>query len=144
MPRPENVIGKGNRFSSTNQPANRGRKPKLYTIAKNTYRISYEEFREVVVHLMQLTAEELKIVVADKETPVWVINIAHALQKDTGKGVINTMRELMDRTWGKVPQRLIGESDNSSSTQLPRSEFLSYRPDPTTLPPISQEGEDNE
>ena len=33
----EHIKGKGNRFSSTNQPPNRGRKPKLYTIAKKAY-----------------------------------------------------------------------------------------------------------
>lgn len=30
MPNSKNVIGKGNRFSSTNQPANRGRKKSAY------------------------------------------------------------------------------------------------------------------
>lgn len=34
MPNPENIKGKGNRFSSTNQPKNPGRKPSLYNHIK--------------------------------------------------------------------------------------------------------------
>mgnify|MGYP001100608294 CR=1 FL=1 len=31
-------------FTSDNQPVNRGRKPRLYTIAKKKYNISHEEY----------------------------------------------------------------------------------------------------
>ena len=36
-------IGKKTQFTSTNQPKNSGRKPKLYTIAKKAYNASREE-----------------------------------------------------------------------------------------------------
>ena len=42
----EYIRGKGNRFTSDNQPLNRGRKPKLYTIAKKSYGITLDEFKE--------------------------------------------------------------------------------------------------
>ena len=45
--------GKKTRFTRENQPPNRGRKPKLYTIAKKAYNISYDEWKEVVVEVMQ-------------------------------------------------------------------------------------------
>lgn len=140
MPNPENIKGKGNRFSSTNQPANRGRKPKLYTLAKAVYKIGYEEFREVALHLMQMTKKELAEVVNDDDTPVWVINIAKALHKDTGKGEIRVLRELFDRVFGKVGGMNPTDSDSKSGQEelKPRSEFLSYSPDPTMLPPLPQ------
>ena len=97
----EHIKGKGNRFSSTNQPANRGRKPKLYTIAKKTYGISFEEFKEVVNYLVQCPRKELNEIVDKEDTPIWMLNVCRALYKDTGKGVINTLRELITLMWGK-------------------------------------------
>ena len=97
----EHIKGKGNRFSSTNQPANRGRKPKLYTIAKKTYGISFEEFKEVVNYLVQCPRKELNEIAYKEDTPIWMLNVCRALYKDTGKGVINTLRELITLMWGK-------------------------------------------
>lgn len=97
----DNIKGKGNRFSSTNQPANRGRKPKLYTIAKKTYGISFEEFKEVVNYLVQCPKKELNEIADKEDTPIWMLNVCRALYKDTGKGVINTLRELIALMWGK-------------------------------------------
>lgn len=97
----EHIKGKGNRFSSTNQPANRGRKPKLYTIAKKTYGISFEEFKDVVNYLVQCPKKELNEIADKEDTPIWMVNVCRALYKDTGKGVINTLRELITLMWGK-------------------------------------------
>lgn len=105
MPHPENVIGKGNRFSKDNQPANRGRKPRLYTIAKQTENIGWDEFKDVMMMLMNSTKDELKAIMDAPDTPVWVVNVARAVWKDTGRGKLDALRELMDRTYGKVPQR---------------------------------------
>ena len=96
-------IGKyGNKFTSDNQPPNRGRKPRLYTQAKKGYNIGKEEFYDVLMYLMQLTKPELKDIAESEKQPVWVVNIARAIFKDTGRGVISTIRELMDRLYGKV------------------------------------------
>lgn len=102
----DNIKGKGNRFSSTNQPKNRGRKPRLYTLAKKGYNISKEEFYDVLMYLMQLPKPELKDIAESEKHPVWVVNIARAIFKDTGKGVIFTIRELMDRLYGKAASNI--------------------------------------
>lgn len=99
----EHIKGKGNRFSSTNQPANRGRKPKLYTIAKKAYNISLDEYREVERYLIQCTKTELEEITKKDDTPIWVANIARALLKDTAKGVVIVLREIEERLFGKVP-----------------------------------------
>lgn len=105
MTNPQNVIGRGNRFSTENQPANRGRKPRLYTLAKSAYNVGWDEFRDVMLMVMQMTKSELEALTKDEDTPAWVVNIARAIYKDTGKGRIDALRELMDRAFGKVPQR---------------------------------------
>jgi hypothetical protein len=61
--------GKKTRFTSENQPQNRGRKPKLYTIAKKAYNISYDEWKEVVVHVMQCTKKEVEDIIEKDDTP---------------------------------------------------------------------------
>ena len=100
-------IGKyGNKFTSENQPPNRGRKPRLYTLAKKGYNIGKEEFYDVLMYLMQLPRPDLKDIAESEKHPVWVVNIARAIFKDTGKGVIYTVRELMDRLYGKVASNI--------------------------------------
>ncbi len=91
----EHIRGKGNRFTSDNQPLNRGRKPKLYTIAKKSYGITLDEFKEVVNYLWQLPKDEVKKIAERGDTPIWMANVCRSLYKDTAKGVMNTLRELL-------------------------------------------------
>lgn len=98
----EHIKGKGNRFSSTNQPPNRGRKPKLYTIAKKGYSISLDEFREVSKYLVQSNKKELERLASDDTAPIWVVNMARALHKDTGAGRMYALSEILDRVFGRA------------------------------------------
>lgn len=103
-------IGKyGNKFTSENQPANRGRKPKLYTIAKKTYNISYDEWKGVVLYLLQCTKKEIEKIASDDNTPIWVANVCRALHKDTGKGSLAALKELTEKLWGKPLQEMKNE-----------------------------------
>ena len=96
-------IGKyGNKFTSSNQPPNRGRKPKLYTIAKKGYDIGMDDFREVAGYLMQCTKEKRQEIASDPSTPIWVANICRALYKDAGYGSIKTLMELVEVIFGKA------------------------------------------
>ena len=97
----EYIKGKGNRFTSDNQPTNRGRKPKLYTIAKKSYGITLDEFKEVVNYLWQLPKDEVKEIAEKDDTPIWMANVCRSLYKDTAKGVMNTLRELVQLMFGK-------------------------------------------
>lgn len=66
MPNSKNVIGKGNRFSSTNQPANRGRKKSAYKELLALIEqgggtpLSYEEYKKMSSELPNLDEEALK------------------------------------------------------------------------------------
>lgn len=97
----EHIRGKGNRFTSDNQPPNRGRKPKLYTLAKKGYGVSFDDFKEVAGYLMQLPKKEVEAIAQSEDTPIWVVNVCRALYKDSGRGVIATLKELASMMWGK-------------------------------------------
>jgi hypothetical protein len=97
----EHIKGKGNRFSSTNQPQNRGRKPKLYTIAKKAYGLSYEEYKEMRMYLMQLSKKELEELAKDESTPMWVVILCRAYIKGAAKGDARSLEETKADLWIK-------------------------------------------
>ena len=99
----EHIKGKGNRFSSTNQPANRGRKPKLYTIAKKAYNVSREEWNEVKLYLLQCTPSEIDKIIDKKDTPMWVLILARGLKRNAAKGITDVLVGLEDRLFGRAP-----------------------------------------
>ena len=98
----ESIRGKGNRFSRTNQPANRGRKPKLYTLAKKAYKISFEEWQDTALYLLESTKEEVKEIAAKPDTPIWVVTICNAILSDTKKGMMFSLNDVLDRLFGKA------------------------------------------
>lgn len=130
MANPQNIIGKGNRFSKDNQPANRGRKPKLYTIAKNTYNVSYEEWKGVVLYLLQCTKDEVTKIANKDDTPIWVVNVCNALYKDTKKGSLSALKELTEKIWGKPLQEirsdvnLQGEVSKYNLAVIPQEDII--------------------
>ena len=99
----EHIKGKGNRFSSTNQPANRGRKPKLYTIAKKAYNVSREEWNEVKLYLLQCTPSEIDKIIDKKDTPMWVLILARGLKRNAAKGITVVLDGMEDRLFGRAP-----------------------------------------
>ena len=96
-------IGKyGNKFTSTNQPPNRGRKPKLYTIAKKAYNVSREEWNEVKLYLLQCTPSEIDEIIDKKDTPMWVLILARGLKRNAAKGVTDVLNAMEDRLFGRA------------------------------------------
>lgn len=98
----DNIKGKGNRFTSTNQPANRGRKPKLYTIAKRAYNVSREEWNEVKLYLLQCTPQEIDTIIGKDDTPMWVLILARGLKRNAAKGVTDVLNDMEDRLFGRA------------------------------------------
>ena len=99
----EHIKGKGNRFSSTNQPENRGRKPKLYTIAKKAYNVSREEWNEVKMYLLQCTPQEIDKIIGKEDTPMWVLILARGLKRNAAKGMTAVLDGMEDRLFGRAP-----------------------------------------
>lgn len=112
--------GKKYQFTSENQPKNKGRKPRLYTIAKEGYRCSYEDYKEGVMFLMQCTLTELKAVTEKEDTPIWMRNIARADRKKRCETVrfevsikvkyterLRTILKEQDKTIGEVFENIM-------------------------------------
>ena len=126
--------GINTRFSSDNQPPNRGRKPKLYTIAKKSYGISLDEFKEVVNYLWQLPKDEVKEIAERGDTPIWMANVCRSLYKDTAKGVMNTLRELIQLMFGKELTTKIDVTTNGRDI----GQQLIFSPTPLTEQDIKE------
>lgn len=109
-------MGKPYRFTSENQPANRGRKPSLYHMAAEDYDVSYEDFCKVCKYLMQRTKTQLEDIVSSEDTPMWVINVARAIHKDSGKGVTFTIQWLANRFWGNPQDSLKMDASSRVTT----------------------------
>ena len=107
----EHIKGKGNRFSSTNQPENRGRKPKLYTIAKKAYNVSREEWNEVKMYLLQCTPQEIDKIIGKEDTPMWVLILARGLKRNAAKGMTDVLDGMEDRLFGRAPVALNEDAD---------------------------------
>ena len=119
MPNPENIIGKGNRFSSTNQPKHNGWKPKLYNLAKKGYNLGIDEFRDVVAWLMQLSTDEVLAMTKEKDTPIWILTICRALVKSANDGKTATLNELTEKLWGKPSQKVDVTTNGREIVQEP-------------------------
>ena len=126
--------GINTRFSSDNQPPNRGRKPKLYTVAKKSYGISLDEFKEVVNYLWQLPKDEVKEIAERGDTPIWMANVCRSLYKDTAKGVMNTLRELIQLMFGKELTTKIDVTTNGRDI----GQQLIFSPTPLTEQDIKE------
>lgn len=97
----ENIIGKGNRFSSTNQPLVRGRKPKLYTKLSREYGLGFSEYKEVCLSLMQKSLLSLATLAKEKDTPAWVAIICRALIKSAQGGELRVLQEMTRDIWAR-------------------------------------------
>lgn len=97
----DNIIGKGNRFSSTNQPLVRGRKPKLYTKLSREYGLGFCEYKEVCLSLLQKPLLSLSTLAKEKDTPAWVAIICRALIKSAQGGELRTLQEMTRDIWAR-------------------------------------------
>lgn len=89
------------RFTSERQPPKSGRKPKLYTIAKKAYGLSYEEYKEMRMYLMQLSKKELEELAKDENTPMWVVILCRTYIKGAAKGDSRSLEETKVDLWSR-------------------------------------------
>lgn len=115
MPNPENIIGKGRRFSNINQPKNPGRKPSLYNHIKKLLgteakaELSKEDYFKLIQFLLEQPLDNLKKLADSKNTPIWIVGVVRAVVKDANAGRTTTLDSLFDRLFGKASQPLTGK-----------------------------------
>lgn len=133
-----NTIGSEHRFTSTNQPARRGRKPSLYRKIREItgktvkHEMTKEDYYDIIQYLMEQTPERLKALAGigendgaggkktmfDAEIPVWMMNLITAILSDVRYGRTTTLDGLFDRMFGKATQPIdaeVGNIDNRTS-----------------------------
>lgn len=132
MPNAKNVIGKGRKFSSTNQPENRGRKPSLYRQLIRSCEVegqplpSREDFYKVVAFLLERTRAELQEIKDLPDTPIWVQSIIGAIFEDLSCGRITVLNTLFDRLFGKATQVAEVKADIYKPRTLTKEEVKEY------------------
>lgn len=117
-------IGKyGNKFSSTNQPKNPGRKKSQLKDFVKTCNVSSSDVIKVFQHLIfGSTVEELKELVKPANQgsqPVIVILLVKAFLEDMKNGTLREVNTVLDRVLGKPVQQLTIENAVSDIPEDP-------------------------
>ncbi len=95
----------GKKFSSEYQPANPGRKKKIYTILKEKG-FSPSDIKDSFGELAFYTIPELDELIADKEKPIIVIIVAKAMKKAMEDSDWSRIKEIMEHTIGKPDSKV--------------------------------------
>lgn len=93
-------IGKNTQFSSTNQPANNGRKKKVFTWLKETYHLPQSDLENIINYMSMLSKKEFEDlqdriknnIDGYEETPMLVVKIMQAYEKADINDIIKMMR----------------------------------------------------
>lgn len=59
---------------------------------------------QFVNHMLEMTRAEILSIKGDKRSPVWLVTIACAIERDINKGETKVLSELMDRVIGRPQQ----------------------------------------
>lgn len=106
----EHIKGKGKQFSSTYQPANRGRKKSAYRqlieqLEENGLpRISNEEYNRISSGVIRQPTPILVEIEKDEDTPVFVRTDIRGLLNDMKVGSTRTLDKILDRILGRPMQ----------------------------------------
>ena len=103
-------LSKGKRFSSEYQPSNY-RKQRLFTriatmLGDEKFSVSFtkKDFYDIYQALAGMTRSELIELRENEETPVFMISIINAIDKDCAEGNNKTIEMMFDRLFGRPSQ----------------------------------------
>ena len=128
---------KGNRFTSENQPQNRGRKPKVYKYLKKVvgesvgHELEEQDFKNIMQALIELPPSKLQALVRgteidpktgrpkpNPETPAWIQILVSNINACMKYGKLDALEYVMERSFGQPKQMIEGTID-SQVTQKP-------------------------
>lgn len=130
MPNPENIVGKGREFSSTYQPANRGRKKSVFAQLKEQVKatqgvcISRDDCYKLCAMLIEQPIDNLKEIYKDSSSPAWVVSVVGAIMTDIKLGRMVTVDSLFDRFFGKATQPTDNKTEVAIKGSVPISKWL--------------------
>ena len=123
-------LKKGKRFSSEYQPSNY-RKQRLFTkIAcmlgdeKFSVTFSKKDFYDIYQTLASMTRKELIELREDENTPVFMISLINAIDKDCAEGNNKTIEMMFDRLFGKPSQTTDITTGGERINPIPKIVFV--------------------
>lgn len=132
----------GNTFSSTNQPANRGRKPKVFTQlskdwqARGIERATSHAIAEAFEYLLALPLTEVKEIAgrADDEANDMPMAVRLAAKELLGRRALDIFKEMLDRSHGKPRQAIEHSGKDGAEIQVKKTVIWELPPEPETKP----------
>lgn len=141
----------GNRFTSENQPPNRGRKPKVYKYLKQVvgeavgHELEEQDFKNIMQALIELPPSKLQALVRsteidaatgkpkpNKNTPAWIQMLVSHINACIRYGKTDALEFVLDRVYGQPTQNIEGTIENQVTkaptdlSMLSTEELLQY------------------
>lgn len=113
----ENPSKNGKKFSSTYQPANRGKRKSILNnidaFAGEDFDVKFskEDKLRIIETLFEKTKEELQEMAENEGNPMFLRMLARALLKDAKNSKVEIFEKIMDRVYGRPTTKHAGDSD---------------------------------
>lgn len=120
----------GNRFTRSNQPKKKGRKPTLYKSLKQIVgeavdsELNDDDFWKIIRWTIEQNPRTLEKLIKNPdgsintETPLWLISIIEAINRDIKYGRMRTINMIFDRIFGKATVVVENEIAAQVNTQI--------------------------
>ena len=102
-------IGRETRFSSSNQPRKRGRKPSILKKLK-AIGLSHEDITGLLENIIMANKQEAQEMLKNPELPLMAVGYLSALIKEIQAGKSLTIEAIIDRLDGKATQKVQAET----------------------------------
>lgn len=102
-------IGRETRFSSSNQPRKKGRKPSILKKLK-AIGLSHEDITGLLENIIMANKQEAQEMLKNPELPIMAVGYLSALIKEIQAGKSFTIEAIIDRLDGKATQKVQAET----------------------------------
>lgn len=112
-------------FSTTNQPANPGRRKNMFTALKDKYSLSSDDVNTIIEYLCSLTPKQLNDeILTNENKTVLEVAFARAILEAIKKGDLTQIEKLLDRKIGKVANKVDAkvESELNINITMPKND----------------------
>ena len=80
--------------------------------------VTKDDFYNTCLTLLSMNKDNLKDVMSNSSTPMWVLNLSTAIMNETKVGKINVLLDILDRTYGKVSEIITYNEQNEAVIKL--------------------------
>jgi hypothetical protein len=80
--------------------------------------VTKDDFYNTCLTLLSMNKENLKDIMSNSATPMWVLNLSTAIMNETRAGKINVLLDILDRTYGKVSEIITYNEQNEAVIKL--------------------------